>query len=115
MDAQIPGFVTPVHRALTEPILMGGAPRSIAIVNGTLPRHSASVCASGSLASFFGSSATWPPSGPPSEIPTSSRSSADTSVSPVTSTPELSYDESRRISPFEHSPRRFSAVGGPGR
>jgi type IV secretory pathway TrbD component len=36
MDAQIPGFVTPVHRALTEPILMGGAPRSIAIVNATL-------------------------------------------------------------------------------
>jgi type IV secretion system protein TrbD len=36
MDGQIPGFVTPVHRALTEPILMGGAPRSIAIVNGTL-------------------------------------------------------------------------------
>ena len=31
MDAEIPGFVTPVHRALTEPILMGGAPRSIAI------------------------------------------------------------------------------------
>ena len=30
MDAEIPGFVTPVHRALTEPILMGGAPRSIA-------------------------------------------------------------------------------------
>ena len=27
MDAEIPGFVTPVHRALTEPILMGGAPR----------------------------------------------------------------------------------------
>ena len=36
MDAQIPGFVAPVHRALIEPILMGGAPRSIAIVNGTL-------------------------------------------------------------------------------
>ena len=36
MDEQIPGFVAPVHRALTEPILMGGAPRSIAIVNGTL-------------------------------------------------------------------------------
>ena len=36
MDAQIPGFVAPVHRALTEPILMGGAPRSIAIVNATL-------------------------------------------------------------------------------
>ena len=36
MDGQIPGFETPVHRALTEPILMGGAPRSIAILNGTL-------------------------------------------------------------------------------
>ena len=36
MDEQIPGFVAPVHRALTEPILMGGAPRSIAILNGTL-------------------------------------------------------------------------------
>ena len=36
MDGEIPGFVTPVHRALTEPILMGGAPRSIAILNGTL-------------------------------------------------------------------------------
>jgi len=32
----IPGFVIPVHRALTEPILLAGAPRSIAILNGTL-------------------------------------------------------------------------------
>ena len=32
----ITGFSVPVHRALTEPILMGGAPRSVAIVNGTL-------------------------------------------------------------------------------
>lgn len=30
------GFTVPVHRALTEPILLGGAPRSIAILNGTL-------------------------------------------------------------------------------
>ena len=36
MDAEIPGFVTPVHRALTEPILKGSTPRSIAIINGTL-------------------------------------------------------------------------------
>ena len=36
MDEHIPGFVAPVHRALTEPILMGGAPRSVAILNGTL-------------------------------------------------------------------------------
>lgn len=32
----VPGFVAPVHRALIEPILIGGAPRSIAILNGTL-------------------------------------------------------------------------------
>jgi type IV secretion system protein TrbD len=38
MDAanDIPGFTAPVHRALTEPILLGGAPRSVAILNGTL-------------------------------------------------------------------------------
>jgi len=32
----IPGFDAPVHRALTEQILLGGAPRSVAILNGTL-------------------------------------------------------------------------------
>lgn len=32
----VPGFIVPVHRALTEPILLGGAPRAIAILNGTL-------------------------------------------------------------------------------
>jgi type IV secretion system protein TrbD len=36
MDEQITGFVAPVHRSLTEPILMGGAPRAVAIINGTL-------------------------------------------------------------------------------
>ncbi|CCD97183.1 Conjugal transfer protein trbD [Bradyrhizobium sp. ORS 375] len=36
MDEQVKGFVAPVHRSLTEPILLGGAPRSVAIVNGTL-------------------------------------------------------------------------------
>jgi type IV secretion system protein TrbD len=35
LDA-VPGFSVPVHRALTEPILLAGAPRSIAILNGTL-------------------------------------------------------------------------------
>src|SRR4051812_14828415 len=33
---QVPGFEAPVHRALTEPILLGGAPRVVAIANGTL-------------------------------------------------------------------------------
>lgn len=32
----VAGFYAPVHRALTEPILLGGAPRTIAIANGTL-------------------------------------------------------------------------------
>ncbi|TGR94252.1 MAG: conjugal transfer protein, partial [Mesorhizobium sp.] len=29
-------FAVPVHRALTEPILLGGAPRAVAILNGTV-------------------------------------------------------------------------------
>lgn len=32
----IEGFEVPLHHSLTEPILLGGAPRTIAIVNGTL-------------------------------------------------------------------------------
>ncbi len=32
----IPGYYAPVHRALSEPILLAGAPRAIAIANGTL-------------------------------------------------------------------------------
>ena len=35
-DAPISGFAVPVHHALTEPILLGGAPRAVAILNGTL-------------------------------------------------------------------------------
>src|SRR3546814_5513306 len=34
--AEVPGFSVPVHRALTEHILLGGAPRAIAILDGTL-------------------------------------------------------------------------------
>ncbi|MGA8158783.1 MAG: hypothetical protein WB822_21780, partial [Rhodoplanes sp.] len=32
----IAGFEAPVHRALTEPILLAGAPRAVAILKGTL-------------------------------------------------------------------------------
>jgi type IV secretion system protein VirB3 len=32
----IDGFYAPVHRALTEPLLLGGAPRAVVIINGTL-------------------------------------------------------------------------------
>ena len=35
-DAPVLGYEIPVHRSLTEPILLGGAPRAVAIVNGTL-------------------------------------------------------------------------------
>lgn len=35
-DAHLEGFDAPIHRALSEPILLGGAPRAIAIVNGTI-------------------------------------------------------------------------------
>ena len=31
----LPGFELPLHRSLCEPILLGGAPRSVAILNGT--------------------------------------------------------------------------------
>jgi len=34
--SHIEGFEAPMHRALAEPILLGGAPRAIAIVNGTI-------------------------------------------------------------------------------
>ena len=32
----VPGYSVPVHRALTEHILLGGAPRGLAILNRTL-------------------------------------------------------------------------------
>ena len=35
-DEPVPGFYAPVHRALTVAILLGGAPRAVAILNGTL-------------------------------------------------------------------------------
>jgi type IV secretion system protein TrbD len=35
-DEPAVGFYAPVRRSLTEPILLGGAPRALAIINGTL-------------------------------------------------------------------------------
>jgi type IV secretion system protein VirB3 len=34
-EGTLEGVEAPIHRALVEPILLGGAPRSLAIVNGT--------------------------------------------------------------------------------
>ncbi|WP_225769629.1 VirB3 family type IV secretion system protein [Inquilinus sp. Marseille-Q2685] len=36
MTEHIDGLEVPLHRSLTEPILLAGAPRGIAIVNGTV-------------------------------------------------------------------------------
>ena len=36
MSGHIEGFEVPLHRSLTEAILLGGAPRSVAIINGTI-------------------------------------------------------------------------------
>lgn len=36
MESAPDGFEVPLHRSLTEPILLGGVPRTVAIVNGTL-------------------------------------------------------------------------------
>ncbi|TWB48246.1 VirB3 family type IV secretion system protein [Nitrospirillum viridazoti] len=32
----VPGFQVPLHQALAEPILLGGAPRLVVIANGTV-------------------------------------------------------------------------------
>ncbi len=34
-DDHIEGYVVPVHRSLTTPILLAGVPRELAIINGT--------------------------------------------------------------------------------
>lgn len=34
--SNISGFEVPLHRSLTEPILMAGAPRAVTIINATL-------------------------------------------------------------------------------
>lgn len=35
-DPHIPGYAVTLHRSLTEPVLLAGAPRGFAILNGTL-------------------------------------------------------------------------------
>ncbi|MDZ5698654.1 VirB3 family type IV secretion system protein [Chelativorans sp. M5D2P16] len=35
-EQHIEGFEVPVHQSLTEQILLGGAPRAVAILNGTV-------------------------------------------------------------------------------
>jgi type IV secretion system protein TrbD len=56
----IAGFEAPVHRSRTEPILLAGAPRAVAILNGTVSaalRLGLRLWIAGSCS---GRSATWP-------------------------------------------------------
>jgi len=36
MDKTPEGFNVPIHRSLTTPVMLGGLPRHIAIINGTV-------------------------------------------------------------------------------
>ena len=36
MHEEVDGYTVPLHRALTEPMLLAGAPRALAILNGTV-------------------------------------------------------------------------------
>jgi type IV secretion system protein VirB3 len=36
VEERVAGYFAPVHRSLTEPILLAGAPRAFAILNGTI-------------------------------------------------------------------------------
>ena len=71
----LPGFEVPLHRSLTEPILLGGAPRTVAIANGTQPPPSGWACNCGFPAWCSGSSATRWPYGVRASIRSSCRSS----------------------------------------
>ena len=109
----IAGFYAPVHRALTEPILLGGAPRAVAIVNGTL----AAAVGLG-LRLWIVGAAIWlvaisPRSGPPSATRPSSTWCAGTSAIRSTWSAEGGiHDEPRRIPPPLAEPRRLPALGG---
>ena len=80
----------PVHRALTEPILLGGAPRAVAILNGTLAAAlglGLRLWIAGLLLWFVGhAAAVWAAK----RDPPSSMSCAGTCASPAISTLEVS-------------------------
>lgn len=85
----IPGFDAPVHRALTEPILLAGAPRAVAIINGTLSAAIGLGLRLWIAGIVLGASATSPPSGLPSAIRPSSKWCAGTCAIHCISAPEV--------------------------
>jgi hypothetical protein len=85
---EVPGFSVPVHRALTEHILLGGAPRSIAILNGTLAGAVGLGLRLWLAGILIWASAISPPSGQQSAIRSLSRSAAGICAFPAISRSE---------------------------
>ena len=111
----VPGFSAPVHRALTEPILLAGAPRAVAIVNGTLAAAIGLGLRLWVAGVLIWSSATSPPSGPRGAIRSSSRWCAGTCAIPAICACEaamLNLAEYRRK---PQTARRLPALGRAGR
>ena len=115
-DGAVAGFRVAVHRALTEPILLGGAPRSIAILNGTLAAALGLGLRLWIAGLASGSSRNSLPFGRPSAIRNSSRWCADICATPRILGLEERFDaEPRRISQEAAKPRRLPALGRTGR
>lgn len=36
MEKEVEGYEIPIHRSLTEEMLLGGVPRAVALINGTV-------------------------------------------------------------------------------
>ena len=113
----VAGFHAPVHRSLSDPILLGGAPRTVAIANGTL----AAAIALG-LRLWIPGLVLWAVGhaarglGRASAMRSSSTWCAVTCATPpISDREEASDDESRRIPQAPCPARRLSAVGGVGR
>ena len=111
----VAGFCGPVHRALTEPILLGGAPRAVAIVNGTL----AAAVGLGLRLWIAGSALADRPCR--RGLGGEARSSLRRCRAPASAHSHPSErvrsdnDEPRRIPPLRHASCRLPAVGRAGR
>ena len=106
----------PVHRALTEPILLGGAPRAVAILNGTL----AAALGLG-LRLWIAGLAALGDRSRRRRLGGEARSAVRRRRAPASAHPrpsrasEAPHDEPRRISPLDHAARGLPALGGAGR
>ena len=108
--SSIPGFEVALHRSLTEPILLAGAPRSFAILNGTL----AAAIGLG-LRLWIAGLLVWL-AGHASPCGSRARTRPSSPSCPATpATRERSHAEPRRIPQEDDRPCRLPALGLPGR